>query len=248
MLSRVAKPARRENGEECGAISRSAAYVTTHGCRLEAHTVAGIPEPFADVLVLAVEEESFVEAIDLLEQAPANEHAGTRGPLRFRDVLVRGRISDHFVDPTCGREQPVEKQGLRERRPQSREATKRELQGAVLAENPRHSSSYAGIVGQRGDKTGDRVDIDSCVRIHEQDEGGAACAPATVTAASKTAVRFLADDREREIGDRLDIGVGRVVVDDDDVDLGRGDQRLYTPAKLGTAVVRDCNGIDERHM
>ena len=67
----------------------------TSAARLEAHGVAGLPQPQAEVGVLAVEEQPLVEAADRLVGVAAHEHAGAGHPLggrrRARRRPGRGR-------------------------------------------------------------------------------------------------------------------------------------------------------------
>src|SRR4051794_13008369 len=73
----VPEPACRQHRQERRPRRRRAALVDDPGGRLEHDLAAAVPDAAAEVDVLAVHEEPFVEAAELLEHGPPHENAGT---------------------------------------------------------------------------------------------------------------------------------------------------------------------------
>ena len=82
MLAGVGDPAPGQGRQQACAPAGGAPLVKRVCARFEAHVPPGVPHTFAEVHVLAVEEEPLVEAADLLERRPSHEQARTRDPLR----------------------------------------------------------------------------------------------------------------------------------------------------------------------
>src|SRR5437879_4471550 len=62
-------------------------------------TVAGRPEPLAEIDVLAVKEEALIPTADPLERLPSHENARAGDPLDVVALLIRARIPNRLVDP-----------------------------------------------------------------------------------------------------------------------------------------------------
>src|SRR5688572_25220701 len=88
VLLRVDHAAAGRDGARLAGLRRGPADVVDRGLGAEADRPAGLPQPLADVDVLAVEEEALVETVDGCERSAADEHAGARHPVRLARGLV----------------------------------------------------------------------------------------------------------------------------------------------------------------
>src|SRR5262249_37153870 len=88
VLAGVPHPALREHVGQRRAGRRRAALMVHERAGLEANVVAAVARAPAEILVLAVHEEPFVPAAELLEHRSPNEQAGSRGPIWAARALV----------------------------------------------------------------------------------------------------------------------------------------------------------------
>ena len=108
--------------------------------------IAARAQPAAEVDVLAVHEEAVVEAAKLLEQRPAEKDAGSRNPVRRSRSLVCVGAPDELVGPRGAGKEPVQEEGARVGRAQSRKSPLRVVELAVRVPDARCGGARA-LVG-----------------------------------------------------------------------------------------------------
>lgn len=170
VLPRIADSTPGKNGEERRPRRRRTALVPTRRRGLVLNLVSRGPDSPAQISVFAVEKEALIEAIEGLEERPANEHTGPRDPIGRSGLLVGRGVSDRLVCPGRLRKHAVQKQSLGVRRTQTRKSALGERQRSFGVDDPRTDRSDVRRPLQDIDQAAERVGVDPCVRIQEQDE------------------------------------------------------------------------------
>jgi hypothetical protein len=89
--------------------------VNTRDGRLVANNISGVAKAFAEIDVLAIEEETLVKATGLFESGALDKKARTFQPFRVLRMAVARRVIDVFGSPRRLAKYAVEGERLRER-------------------------------------------------------------------------------------------------------------------------------------
>jgi hypothetical protein len=247
MLPRVTDAAGREHGEQARAGSRRTSFVHGDGVRLEPDLESGITDAPADIEILAVEEETLVEAAQTLENRAPDQQARSRRPLRRPGMPVGLPVAYELVGPFRLREETMEEERLRVGGAETREAALREVEGAVVGHDLRGDRADPGSVLRGANQPPERLCVDRGVGIEKEREGRVSFAPTDVTGVREATVLGEPDDGDRKIGNALDRRIRRCAVHDDHPNLGDVRERLDARAKVILAVVGDDDDVDLGH-
>src|SRR6185312_9240950 len=184
---------------------------------LEAHVVAAVAGAAAEILVLAIQEESFVPAAELFEYRAPDEQAGSRDPVGTAGTLVVGGVADELARPGRAPEEPVEEERVRVGRAQRREPALREVERAVFVDYARRRDGDAGLALQQGDERLERGGLDPSIRVQKEHVRARCGPPPRVAAGGKATVGGQLDRPHVETGDGVERAVARGVVDHHDV-------------------------------
>ena len=121
------------------------------------------------------------------------------------------------------------------------------MKPTVGAEHLRRHGSDGLVAVQHVDERPQRGLVDPRVGIHQQDVRRGAAADPLVAPMGEAPIAAQDDCRNGKVGDDVDRGLGRRVVDDDDACPWQHRQRLDAAAQLVAAVVRDDDSVDPGH-
>ena len=202
------------------------------------------PQPATEVDVLAVHEEPLVEAAELDEGVASHEDAGARDPVGRPTPCVGVLVANELVRPRRPREHAVEEERLGIRRSEAREQPLREVERAVVVDDPRRDGTDARFLVEHPCECAQRRRVDPGVRVQDEHVRGGSLPPPALTPVAKPPFRESWIAVTGRSGRALEASVGRGVVDDDDVGVRGRQERLHARRGALPAVVRDDDDVD----
>src|SRR5438105_2022124 len=126
----------------------------------------------------------------------------------------------------------------------SREEPLRELKRSVRMQQAWADGADSFIAVERRCQQRDRFYADPRIGVQEEDVRRGAAVGSDIASPREAAVRGQSDRSDREIRDRVETAIRRVVVDDDHVGVSREGEGLDGAAEMLSAVIGDYDGVD----